>query len=237
MAPNPLLRTLWRRRALIGLGALLALALTLKLITSTGDGGAIATTEVLIDTPQHQLVDRTSAGVETLGWRAAVLAEMLGTESAKRRIARGVPVPSRMLTVVASELNVPTIDASLPGVASEAAASAVTPYVLTTRTDTVLSLIEIRAEAPDRERAARLARAAVSQLESGGVLGPQPHSRRFVVTPVAPISARAAPADPQVLRTFGLGGTVFCLWCAAIFLVPAGLDWWRRLGAERPAKV
>ncbi len=221
MAPNPVFRGLWRRRVLVGLGALLALGLTLKVISGAGGEGAIATTSVLVDTPKHQLVDQGSAGVETLGWRAAVLAELLGTESSKRRIARAVPIPARMLSVVDPELNIPTIEASLPQVASEAAASSLAPYVLTTRTDGILPLIEIRAEAPDSDEATRLAGGAVAELEAGAVLGPRPDSPRFVVTPVASISARATSGDPQVLRALALGGTVFCLWCAAIILVPA----------------
>jgi hypothetical protein len=237
MPPNPVFQTLWRRKALVGLGALLALALTLKLITGAVGPGAVATTKVLADTPGHQLVDRTSAGIESLGWRAAVLSELLGTESVKRRIAREVPVPTRMLSVVAPELNLPTVNASLPELASKVAASSVAPYVLTTTTDGVLPLIKIRAKAPDVDQARRLAGAAVSELETGAVLGPRPDSPRFVVDRVAPISARPAHGDPQVMRALGLGATLFCLWCAAIILVPAGLDWWRGPAAERPAEV
>lgn len=237
VAPNAVFRALWRRRAVVALGALLTMALMVKLIAGTSGASAVATTHVLVDTPRHQLVDRTSAGVETLGWRAAVLAELLGTESAKRRIARSVPIPTRTLSVVAPELNLPTIPASLPQAASEAAASSLAPYVLTTSTDNVLPLIEIRAEAPDRERAARLAEGAVTQLENGGVLGPRPDSPRFVVTRVAPVSARTASGDPDVMRAVALGGILFCFWCAAIVIVPGGLEWWRRAGRRRPAQA
>lgn len=233
MAPNPVFRGLWRRKALLALGVLLALGLTLKMIGGTGGGGAVATTSVLADTPGHQLIDQGSAGVETLGWRAAVLAELLGTESAKRRIARAVPIAPPMLSIVDPELNLPTIEASLPQVASEAAASSLAPYVLTTRTDGILPLIEIRAEAPDSDQATRLAAAAVSELEAGAVLGPRPDSPRFVVTPVGSISARAVSGDPEIVRAVAIGGIVFCLWCAAIILAPACVDWWRRAGAER----
>jgi hypothetical protein len=234
MTPNPVFRALWRRRAVVVLGAALALALTLKAMSGGGGAGAVATTSVLVDTPRHQLVDRTSAGVETLGWRASVLSELLGTEAAKRRIARDVPIPTRTLSVVAPELNLPTIPASLPQVASEAAASSTAPYVLETKTDGVLPLIEIRAEAPDVREATRLAGAAVSELEAGVILGARPDSPRFVIDSVAPVSGRVASADPQVMRSVALGGIVFCLWCAAIVILPAGLEWWRRTGAERP---
>jgi hypothetical protein len=237
MPPSPVFRALWRRRALVGLGAVLTLALTVKAISGAGGAGAVATTSVLVDTPRQQLVDRSSAGVATLGWRAALLAELLGTEPAKRRIARDVPIATRMLSVVAPELNLPTIPASLPDAASKAAASSLAPYVLTTRTNGVLPLIEIRAEAPNIEQASRLADAAVSELEAGAVLGPRPDSPRFGVDRVAGVSARAAPADPQVMRALALGGFFFCLWCAMIIVVPAALEWWRRSGAERPAAV
>ena len=237
VTPNPVCAGLWRRRGVLGLGALLALALTVKVISGADGGGAIATTTALVDTPQHQLVDRAAGGVETLGWRAAVLAELLGTESAKRRIARAVPVPARMLSVVAPELNLPTIEASLPQVASEAASSSLAPYVLTTSTDGVLPLIKIQSQAPDGDRAIRLAGAAVSELEAGAVPLPRPDSPRFMVTRVAPITARAAPGDPQVLPALAVGGTMFCLWCAAAILVPGCLDWWRRSGPAPSAEA
>jgi hypothetical protein len=236
MAPNPVLRLLWRRRALAGLGALLALALALKLITGAAGTGAVATTKVLVDTPRQQLIDRTSAGVETLGWRAAVLAELLGTDSAKERIARSVLIPAEMLSVVAPELNLPTIPASLPEAASKAAASSLQPYVLTTRANGVLPLIKIRARAPELDQATRLAEAAVTELESGAVPGARPDSPRFIVTRVAPIDSRAATGDPEILRALALGVTVFCLWCAAIVVASAGVRWWRRSGAQGNAK-
>jgi len=237
MTPNPVFSGLWRRKVLLGLGALLALALTLRLIGGAAGEGAIASTSVLVDTPKHQFIDQGSAGVEALSWRAAVLAELLGTESSKRRIARAVPIPARMLSIVDPELNLPAIEASLPQVASEAAASSHGPYVLTARADGVLPLIEIRAEAPDSDQATRLADGAVSELEAGAVLGPRSDSPRFEVTPVGSISARETSSDPQVLRALTLGGILFCLWCAAIIMAPACVKWWRRPGAERSVEA
>jgi hypothetical protein len=235
MTPNPVFRTLWRRKRLLGLGALLALAMTLKLITGAGGPGAVATTNVLVDTPGHQLVDSSSAGVESLGWRAVVLSELLGTEPAKERIADEAQIPARGLSVVAPELDLPTIDASLPAAASKAAASSLAPYVLTTSADGITPLIEIRAEAPDVDHATRLAAAAVSELETGSALGTQPQSPRFVTDRVASIKARAVSGDPEFMRALAFGATLFCLWCVGIIVVPAGLGWWRRVSAERPA--
>jgi hypothetical protein len=234
-APNPVLQILWRRRVPVALGALLALALAIKAIGGAGGDGTMATTNVLLDTPRHQLVDRSAGGVETLGWRAAVLAELVGTESAKRQIADAVPIPPQMLTVVAPELNLPAVPASLPKAASEAAATARGDYVLITRTDGILPLIKIRAQAPDDEEAIRLASAAVSQIEAGDFLGPLPESQRFEVTRVGGIKARTIPADPEVARAFAVSVLFFCFWCTAIFVFEAGLQWWRRTGTKRPA--
>jgi hypothetical protein len=236
-APNPVIRILWRRRAVVVLGVLLAQALTIKAIGGAGGDGTLATTNVLLDTPRHQLVDRASAGVETLGWRAAVLAELVGTESAKARIAQAIAIPPEELTVVAPELNLPTIPASLPKAATEAAAEAPGDYVLTTRTDGVLPLIKIRAQAPDSEQATRLAGAAVADLEAGGFLGPRSESPRFEVSRVGPIKDRAIPADPELARAFAVSAIFFCFWCTAIFLFEAGLEWWRRSGAKRPVEA
>jgi hypothetical protein len=230
--PNPVFRTLWRRRALVALGALLAVALTIKAIGGAAGGGTIATTDVLLDTPRHQLLDKASGGVATLGWRATVLAELVGTESAKRQIAPAVPVAPEMLSVVAPELNLPTVLASLPKAASEAAASARGDYVLTTRTDAVLPLIKIRAQAPDRGQATRLAGAAVSYIEARVALDGRPESPRFEVARVGPIQTRAMPVDPKLARAFAVSVIFFCFWCSGIFVFDAGLEWWRKAGRE-----
>jgi hypothetical protein len=166
-----------------------------------------------------------------------VLAELIGTESAKRRIAQAVPIPPQTLTVVAPELNLPTIPASLPKAASEEAATARGDYVLSTRTDGVVPLIKIRAQAPDSEEATRLAGAAVSHIEAGGYLGPRPDEPRFEVTRVGDIKTRAIPADPELARAFAVSAIFFCFWCTAIFMCEAGLEWWRKSGAKRPAEA
>jgi hypothetical protein len=230
-------RILWRRRALVALGAALALGLMLKMMGGGEGNAAIASTNVLLDTPRHQLVDRASSGVAALGWRASFLAELVGAESAKREIARAVQIPPEALTVVAPELNVPSVPASLPKAASEGAVAAHGDYVLITRTDGVLPLIKIRAQAPDREEARLLASAALSLIKAGRFLGPSPDSPRFEVARAGAIKSRAAPAESELARALALSVIFFCFWCAAIFTFEAGLAWWRTSAGKHPMEA
>ena len=237
MGLHATLRTFRRHWILLGTGVLLALALFIKVGMGGGPARGLATTQVLLDTPDQQLVDRASAGVETLGWRAAVLSQMMGSQPAERRIAGGVPVPPDQLAVVAPELNLPSVPASLPFAAAAAAAATPEPYVLTIRSDGILPLVDIRAQAPDRSQAARLAEAAVREFESGGGLGPAPESPRFDVTQIAQVRTRSIGGDPALLRASVAGGAVLCIWGLGILLIPAVLDWLRRPGPGRVAEL
>ncbi len=219
MSISGVMRELWPRRILIALGAVLAIGLGLKVAGGAEDGSGIARTSVLLDTPDPQLLDPTPPGVKSLAWRATLLAEVLGAEPAHGRIARDAGIPAAQLAVVEPKLNVPTVPASLPRAAAEAAAVTPEPYVLIVRTDGVLPLISIKTTAPDREGAVRLAEAATGSLRATAALGDAPKVSRFVVNRVGAIKTRELAGDGRLLIASALAISFFGLWCAAIALV------------------
>ena len=120
---------------------------------------------MLVDTPQSQLINADPARVESLPWRAHLLSQLLGTESAEAADRQRGRHSSDQLAVIDSELAMPTIPASLPRTAAEAAADPPEAYLLTVHSDAMVPLISLAAEGPDREAAARLAKAAARDLE------------------------------------------------------------------------
>ena len=176
METGALLHILWRRRILVVIGAVLAILVALEVGGKPGAGAARAKVDVLLDTHASQLVDARPARVASLSWRAHLLSQLLGTQSAQGQIAARAGISSDELAVIDSELAVPTIPASLPRVAAEAAADPPEPYVLTVESDAMAPLVSLRARGPDRDAAARLANAAVVTLETS--CGPRRPRRR-----------------------------------------------------------
>ena len=77
----------------MALGGVLAVLLAYSVVGAATPGSGVATTSVLLDKSQSQVIDATPAGAGGLPWRATILTELLGTESARRgsRITRAFP--------------------------------------------------------------------------------------------------------------------------------------------------
>ena len=225
-----ILRVLWRRRLLAGVGALAAVAAALTAGAGGATTGGFAKTSAMLDTTRSQLVNPAPRGAESLPWRASLLAQRLGTRSIKERIAREARIPVRQLTVVDTELTVPTVAASLPRTAEEGAAVVHEPYLLTVSTDGVLPVISIEATAPDRDGAARLTEAAVGGLEAGAAEDAE-RGIEFSVEHVGPIEARATRSGGGELMAVGAAAALLIAWCAAVALFPTGTT--RKIAARR----
>ena len=161
------LRVLWRRRILVGVGAILAVAVGFAVGGSPVPPSGLAKADVIVDTPQSALAAAAPRGFDTFYWRATLLAMLLGTDPARQQIARVTGVPEDQIAVTDLELTAPTVPAALPVAAVQAATTTAEPYVLTVSTNDVLPVVSIQAAAPDRAGAARLAAAAVSALQTG----------------------------------------------------------------------
>lgn len=230
----PILRSIWRRRLLLGAGLAVAVALVLAIGAPPPNSSVLAWTRVNLDTPASQLVNPAPGGAETLPWRASLLLHQMATDASKRRLAQRLQVRPDEVAVVDPALDVPIVPASLPLAASEAAAATVAPYVLTlTLTNPTLPMIAIEAAAPDAARAKRLAAAAVAILESQSSVSDAPYSskiktgggralkpQQFLVQQIAPI--RAKPVTERVISPKQIGGPLvfLALWSASVLLLP-----------------
>jgi hypothetical protein len=233
----PLVRRLWRRRLLLAAGAVVALALALALAlgTSSPKSSAMAWTAVALDTPTSALVVSAPNGADTLPWRASLLAHLMTTDAAQRQLAARLGVRPDLVTVIDASLAVPLIAASLPQEASKAAATSA-PYVLTLKQpDTSLPVVSIQAAAPDRTGATRLAKGAVSVLESqaspgGSYTSPIPTGgilkagaaklQPFVVEDVADVRAKRVAKSYGPIKAAGPPAFLLLLWCACLMFFP-----------------
>ena len=234
----PLLRVLWRRRVLVGLGLLISIAVAAKAGSGPADTRAVAQVRVLLDTPRSQLIDANPALVETMPGRVAVLDKLLGTEPARQRLADRIGIPVGDLAVVDSQLLAPPVPASLPRAAAEAAAAVPEPYVLAVRANADVALISIKARAPKPSAAAALARAAVDDLRATAAPAGLHARRAYGVDRVAPVRARAVRSGGDSKMAAAVALVLFGLWCVVLAFVPARGTSRRSIGpgsAPRPA--
>jgi hypothetical protein len=244
-----LLDVLWRRRLLVAVGLVAALALGFLAGGGTPTSFGRAHTRVLLDTTKSQVVENAPYGAETLPWRANLIVHLAGTDAAKRRLADQVAIPVDQLAVVDTALSVPDVRASMPKAAAEAAAVTGAPYVLTVSlNEQALPIIAIETHAPDRRKAARLAEAAAALLkdaapppgavpdvsyeiaESMAAVGDPRALQGFVVEDFGPVRSKAVEENPAPLKAGAVFLVVFGLWCAGVALGPARSPRGRSLG-------
>lgn len=178
------LQELWRHRRYVA-GVCVAAVLAGMLVSyhmsfppkSRSYTVGVATAQVLVDTQRSQVVGASSAvtpeGGQVLGMlatQANLLADLMVEGSIKADIAQRAGLKPNQLVGVSSAVTVPS--ASTAGASSVSVPSGPNVYALTTQIlsdnagSTTLPLIEIDAYAPDRDKAVRLASAAVAGLQS-----------------------------------------------------------------------
>jgi hypothetical protein len=232
-----LLRLLWRRRILVGVGAVVSVAVAVAMGHGSTPASGLAKTGVVIDTPSSQLVADLPANAATLPWRATVMGILLGTPGQRAQVARDAGIPVAQLAVVDTELLAPTIPASLPRAAAEAAAGTTEQYVLTAHTDNALPIVWIEAAGPSTAAAARLANAAVHTLQAGA----SPHStdelQGLSIRPLGALHVRAIPGGPGHKKLVALAAIVFLLWVVGLTVGPLVRGIGRTLSADRALGV
>jgi hypothetical protein len=248
-----ILHRLWSRRRLVaaagaaalGVGLLMSYHLSIlppKLERREHHLG-LAFSQLLIDSPDSQVVAVDPQGADALGARTALIANLMALGSVKESIAHKAGIPSDRLLAVGPS----TTDAGpAPSALSKAASGKVpkVPYVLTTKLLTNNSyqpvpIIAIRAQAPDRTRAVALADAAVGGLNSylSSLAGREhvPESQRLVVTRLgAPQSAEAVVGTRRLYGALA-ALVLFTLACSAIVAAPALVRQWREVGVGAQA--
>lgn len=236
-----ILRELWQRRIYVGVaaglailvGGMLAYRLSLPPETRQYDVG-IATTHILVDTPQSQVVDVSPKGSGSLGSRANLLANLMTEGEVKAAIARRAGLrPNQLLAGVDTGTGLP------PDVASAAGSRDV--HLLTTRPESnsagvPLPIIELDAQAPDPASASRLASAAVaglrSYLDSRAASENVSAAHRLDVRGLGEPQVADAVRGPGRLVALGAAVFVFLLGCAAILIAPAIARTWRAVSDQ-----
>jgi hypothetical protein len=228
------LRVIWRRRRLLALGVLAALAVFIGLGgTKPADTtGAAAWTRVTLDTHTSQLVAAAPAGAPTLAWRASLIAHLMATQATTQQLAARVGVKSDEVSVVDPSLATPLVPTDMASAGAKGAREIFTPYVLNAfLADPTVPVITIDTAAPTVAFAERLAQAAVAVLQSqaspggrlesqvvtdAGVLGLQ----RFVVDQVGPVQSKLIVTTSLPLKAIGGSFFVFFMWCFVVLLLP-----------------
>jgi hypothetical protein len=221
------LRRLWRRRIQLGAGALVALAIAVAIGPSPAAPAGLAATRVLIDTPSSQLIATAPSGIETMGWRATLLALLLGSGPARAQIARETHLPVSAIAITDPALGAPATPAALPVAAIQAAGVTPEPYVLTVGTTDSLPVVELEASAPDRGGATRLVEAAVHALQAGAAPQDTQYVQGLRITQTDPVMSVQLPGGGGHIQMAITAVVVFVLWCAGVAI------WARRRPSRR----
>ena len=228
-----ILRVLWRRRLLVLVGVVLAAAAAALLLTRpVPKDSAVAVTRVVLDTPSSQVIDASPSGVDTLGWRAGLLADLMATKPVTKKIARELGVPERDFAVVNPALEAPEVSSSLPKHAARAAEVNEQQHVLVLRYDEVLPIVSIEALAPTRATATRLANAAAGELKAAATGGDTADVQGLVVEQVGSVRVEDVSAPSGKLKGLAAALLLLGAWCGTVALLPGIGRAWR--AASRP---
>jgi hypothetical protein len=171
------LKTLWRRRRLVTVGALIALIAALLSIYQVGlippslesrtNVFSTASTQILVDTPGSAFAD-LSANIDPLDTRASVFARFLASPAAVALIARKAKLPADAIEAQGPyDTNLPvfqqepTAEKRSTQIIGEGAL-----YRLRFDNNPALPIISVFAQAPARDEAIRLAAAAPAALRA-----------------------------------------------------------------------
>jgi hypothetical protein len=227
-----MLSALWRLRVLLAMGMTLAVTAGFAVGPHPAPDRGVASSRLMLDTPDSQVVNADPEGLDSLTWRAALIVHLVSSVPVRTRIASDLGIPPEQLAVVDPALDKPQVATTLPVAASEAAAIRPEPYSITVRSDPYLPIITVEAHAADRRRATRLANAATRELVSSGSSINTPDLQGFAVKRIAPTQAATVPGSRGLIPAIGAATVVLGLWCGTFILV--WLIRRRRSGGVRP---
>jgi hypothetical protein len=231
-----MLRELWRSRlAVLAVLILAVLASTLVLysisipprLESRKYVVGVATTSVLIDSPNSQLAEIAPEGSGDLGARADLLSRLMADGAVKASIARLAGLNPNALVGVAKAAAVDQPAVKIP----DKHAPVLTTQVVQNSDGTELPIIQIEAQAADATSAAKLARAAVAGLQ--GYLDNRaaaqriPANKRIKAAMIGAIETQMAVRGPKSLYAIAAWIFVFGFGCVVILVTRALVRVWR----------
>ena len=182
----------------------------------------IASARILVDTPNSQVVEVAPEGSDSLGVRANLLASLMVDGDVKEAIARRAGLPPEKLISVTDAVTAPAAAAVKPPTQDD---FVISTHVVTNTGGAELPIIEVEAQAPNREAAAKLGNAAVDglrdYLSSKAGMQRVADQDRLQVTGLGAPQATTTVRGPSLMTGMLASIVVFLLGCAAIVAVTA----------------
>jgi hypothetical protein len=175
----------------------------------------VATARVIIAARTQPAFDLESEITDTLGTRAALLADLLSNDDVRARIARGAGLKPDEVAVLTPAWGPPIIDIALPVSATEAASLAHEPYVLSVTSAGNIPIIALRATGPDPVRAAKVANAGIAAIGEL-IANRSPGRPNIVVERLGPAQARTIVTGPKKAIAIAAAIVLFAVWCTGI---------------------
>jgi hypothetical protein len=233
------LRVLRRHRFLVavgmGLAFLLALSLTFQLslmppkLGSKKQTSGVATARVIIAARTQPAFDLESHITDTLGTRAALLADLLSTDAVRKRIAKSAALEPEQIAIITPVMGPATLPVPLAVSATEAAAVATEPYMLTVNSEGQIPIIALRATGPDALRAAKVVNAGIASIRE--LIASKSAGRPdILVEPLGPAMAKTLVQGPRKAIAGAAAIVVLAMWCTGIVV----LEWLARRRRRRP---
>ena len=233
-----ILKSLWMSKALVAIGAVLALAAAIALgVRGQTATGGVASAEVLIDAQESAISDLRPETL-SLVTRSGILARVLGVDGATDMIARKAGVPASEIAVLGPA---PSVDGVPDQASAERAAefSESASHLVQVQREDEVPLITIFAQAPTTAGARRLADATAAALEKYVSDYHQPSTvperRQVKVRQLGPTQASEYKETPGVVLPFVVFSVIFGLWCFAILAWPSIKAAWRSPEAAEPS--
>ena len=217
MRSTGILASLWRRRFVVALGVVAAVAAGLLASKVQGDSG-VATTRVLVDTPRSLVAAAKSRGDETIVTRAVLLGSLLAADRVEDDIARRAGVSPQELAVVGPNFNQPAVATPLSRQAIEVATPREPRIVTVTLDDPQVPVVSIAATAADPEAAAKLAGSTTATLRSLVDHPGQADGSGVRIEQLGAVDAKRVSTRGTRLKSLIAGLGVFVLWCWAVVL-------------------
>lgn len=218
-----ILRILWRRRAVVALGCVVAVAVGLTVGRAAPDT-AIASGGLMLDTPVSQLSHASPVGADSLTARAILLGNLLATRPMEAKIASAAGLPRDNVAVIAGSSRMPTIPTALARHATDAVAARPEKHVVVVQVEEPLPLVSIEALAPDRRSAVALAGAATRVAQEAAASD----SRRIVVESVGPAEVRVVSGSSGRTKALAASIVMIALWCGGVVFASVAMRRRRR---------
>lgn len=230
----PLLIVLWRRRLLVALGFVAAVAVVVWLGSRpVAAGPGVAVTSVLVDTPGSEAVAVNPGGADTLMTRSVLLTHSMLRDEARAGIARSMGVSPNLVAVIDPALESPADATTLPLIAAKAASIHSQPFSLVLRLDPESPIISLEAYAPTPLEAARLVEAGQKQLNTLVPTATGPTYQRFTIRPITELKALEIASSHGRILAVAAAAVLFGGWCVFLIVATRLLRMVRRQSGRR----